>query len=110
MYQLHHSGDLSGLLLLHSSAGDKEGMKSLALKAQEVGRSNVAFLAFFVTGNHKPIQPLSLTPAISSIVYFTPLSLRHHALTLPCSDIPPHILLLPPPPHRSSGGMYSIVD
>ena len=47
----HGVGDLSGLLLLHSAAGDKEGMKSLALKAQEVGRTNVAFLAFFVTGN-----------------------------------------------------------
>ena len=52
MYRL---GDLSGLLLLHSAAGDREGMKSLALKAQEVGRSNVAFLAFFVTGNHPSI-------------------------------------------------------
>jgi coatomer subunit beta' len=44
------SGDLSGLLLLHSSAGDMEGMKALALQAKEAGRSNVAFIAFFVTG------------------------------------------------------------
>ena len=44
------SNDLSGLLLLHSCAGDKEGMKALALRAKDAGRSNVAFLAFFVTG------------------------------------------------------------
>jgi coatomer subunit beta' len=44
------SGDLSGLLLLYSAASDKEGMKSLAAQARTVGRSNVAFLAYFVTG------------------------------------------------------------
>lgn len=44
------SGDLSGLLLLYSASGDREGLKSLAEQAVEVGRSNVAFLAYFVTG------------------------------------------------------------
>jgi coatomer subunit beta' len=44
------SGDLSGLLLLHSSAGDMAGMRALAIQAKDAGRSNVAFLAFFVTG------------------------------------------------------------
>lgn len=44
------SGDLSGLLLLYSSSGDREGLKALADDAQDIGRSNVAFLAYFVTG------------------------------------------------------------
>ena len=43
------SGDLSGLLLLYAAAGNKEGMKELAVLAKESGRTNVAFLAFYVT-------------------------------------------------------------
>jgi coatomer subunit beta' len=45
------SGDLSGLLLLYSSVGDKKGMLSLAGQAKDAGRSNVAFLAYFITGH-----------------------------------------------------------
>lgn len=44
------SSDLSGLLLLYSAEGNKEGMKALAEQAKAAGRSNVAFLAYFVTG------------------------------------------------------------
>ena len=44
------SGDLSGLLLLYSAAANREGMRKLAVKAKDAGRSNVAFVAFFVTG------------------------------------------------------------
>jgi coatomer subunit beta' len=44
------SGDLSGLLLLYSSSGDRQGIETLALQAKEAGRSNVAFLAYFITG------------------------------------------------------------
>eukprot|EP01038_Epipyxis_sp_PR26KG_P006138 gene6138-8463_t len=44
------SGDLSGLLLLYSSSGNKEGMKSLAQEAKSTGRLNVAFIALFLTG------------------------------------------------------------
>ena len=42
--------DLSGLMLLYSSAGNKEGMKSLGIRAKNAGRNNVAFLALFITG------------------------------------------------------------
>lgn len=42
--------DLSGLMLLYSSAGNKDGMKSLATRAMNAGRNNVAFLAYFITG------------------------------------------------------------
>ena len=44
------SADLSGLLLLHASTANKEGMKELAIQARDTGRANVAFLAYFVTG------------------------------------------------------------
>ena len=44
------SADLSGLLLLYSSAGNKQGMMDLALQAKDSGRFNVSFLAFFLTG------------------------------------------------------------
>ena len=44
------SGDMSGLLLLYSCAGDREGMLKLGNMARKVGRSNVAFIALFVTG------------------------------------------------------------
>jgi coatomer subunit beta' len=42
--------DLSGLLLLYSSSGNKDGMLKLAVKARDAGRSNVAFSAYFITG------------------------------------------------------------
>jgi len=41
--------DLSGLLLIYSSSGNKEGMLKLAAKARDAGRSNVAFSAYFIT-------------------------------------------------------------
>lgn len=44
------SGDLSGLLLLHSSAGNREGMLKLGVDAKNAGRLNVAFLSYFLTG------------------------------------------------------------
>ena len=44
------SQDLSGLLLLYSSSGNKTGMVELARQALESGRFNVAFLAYFLTG------------------------------------------------------------
>jgi coatomer subunit beta' len=44
------SGDLSGLLLLYSSSGNKRGMEELAEEAKRSGRLNVAFIAYFLTG------------------------------------------------------------
>ena len=43
--------DFSGLLLMYSSVGNKEGMLSLAERSKLDGRSNVAFLAYFVCGH-----------------------------------------------------------
>ena len=44
------SGDLSGLLLLYSSAGNKEALIELGRQARESGRLNVAFVSLFITG------------------------------------------------------------
>mmetsp|Transcript_97180 Transcript_97180/g.190856 ORF Transcript_97180/g.190856 Transcript_97180/m.190856 type:complete len:1040 (+) Transcript_97180:130-3249(+) len=44
------SADLSGLLLLYSSSGNKAGMVELGAQAKAAGRFNVAFLAYFLTG------------------------------------------------------------
>lgn len=53
------SGDLSGLLLLYSASSDRDGMVSLGDEAARVGRINVAFVAYFVTGQvEKCIQLL----------------------------------------------------
>jgi len=44
------SHDLSGLMLLYSAVGYKQGMLELAAQSKEAGRLNVAFLGFFLTG------------------------------------------------------------
>jgi coatomer subunit beta' len=44
------SADLSGLLLLYTSSGNKAGMQGLAKQAHNAGRLNVAFLSYFLTG------------------------------------------------------------
>jgi coatomer subunit beta' len=44
------SHDLSGLLLLYSSTGNKEALTELASQAKDDGRNNVAFLCHFLTG------------------------------------------------------------
>jgi len=65
------SSDLSGLLLLYSSSGDREGMISLAEKAKNAGRSNVAFLAYFVTGQlDSCVQVLLDTNRIPEAAFF----------------------------------------
>lgn len=40
--------DLSGLLLLHTSTGNAEGLLNLAKVATEKGRNNIAFIAYFL--------------------------------------------------------------
>jgi coatomer subunit beta' len=44
------SQDLSGLLLLYSSAGNRAGMVRLAQQAKDAGRLNVGFVASLLTG------------------------------------------------------------
>lgn len=65
------SGDLSGLLLLYSASSDKKGMIALADQARQVGRSNVAFLAYFVTGQvEKCVDVLIETGRIPEAAFF----------------------------------------
>ncbi|KAI9136629.1 coatomer WD associated region-domain-containing protein [Paraphysoderma sedebokerense] len=47
---MNKAGDIEGLLLFHTSSGNVEGMKSLAKKAVEAGKNNVAFIVYFVLG------------------------------------------------------------
>ena len=69
-YCASHSGDLSGLLLLHSASGNKEGILNLAAKARELGRSNVAFVAYFITGQiEECIQLLAETGRVSEAAF-----------------------------------------
>lgn len=45
------SNDFSGLLLLYSATGNLEGLENLATLATEGGKTNVAFVANFLSGN-----------------------------------------------------------
>lgn len=45
------SDDFSGLLLLYSATGNLEGMENLAALAAAGGKTNVAFVASFLSGN-----------------------------------------------------------
>ena len=45
------SNDFSGLLLLYSATGNLAGMERLAQLAAEAGKTNVAFVSHFLTGN-----------------------------------------------------------
>ncbi|XP_024518883.1 coatomer subunit beta'-1 [Selaginella moellendorffii] len=47
---LKHATDFSGLLLLYSSLGDKEGLESLSSLAKDQGKNNVAFVCLFLLG------------------------------------------------------------
>jgi coatomer subunit beta' len=46
-----HSQDYSDLLLLYSATGNLAGMERLAKLASEGGKTNVGFVAFFLTGD-----------------------------------------------------------
>jgi coatomer subunit beta' len=45
------SDDFPGLLLLYSAVGNFEGMEQLAEMAQKKGKTNIAFVAYLLTGN-----------------------------------------------------------
>ena len=52
------SKDYSGLLLLYSAIGNFAGMEELAKSAEEGGKTNVAFVAYHLTGNVKACADL----------------------------------------------------
>tara|TARA_B100000795_G_scaffold256824_1_gene229532 strand:- start:950 stop:1183 length:234 start_codon:yes stop_codon:yes gene_type:complete len=45
------ANDLSGLLLMYSSYGDRESMTKLVTQARKVGKFNVAFVASYILGD-----------------------------------------------------------
>lgn len=47
----NHANDLGSLLLVYSSTGDREGLASLASKAEEAGAHNVAFSSRWLLGD-----------------------------------------------------------
>jgi coatomer subunit beta' len=55
------SNDFSGLLLLYSSTGNAAGMERLAKLAAEGGKTNVAFVAYILTGNVEACADLLMT-------------------------------------------------
>jgi coatomer subunit beta' len=56
---------------LYSSSGDKQGMFALAKQAVDAGRTNVAFLAYFVTGHvEECVQLLISTNRIPEAAFF----------------------------------------
>merc|ERR1712106_927179 len=48
---LHEAQDYGGLLLLATAAGNAEMVGKLGASAEEAGKNNVSFMAFFLTGN-----------------------------------------------------------
>ncbi|KAG1811654.1 coatomer WD associated region-domain-containing protein [Suillus variegatus] len=54
------AGDLSALMLLLLSTGDREGLQKLAATAEEKGANNLAFATLFQLGDAKPCVDLLL--------------------------------------------------
>lgn len=55
------SNDFSGLLLLYSATGNLTGMERLAKLAADGGKTNVAFVAYMLTGNVEACVDLLIT-------------------------------------------------
>lgn len=63
--------DLGSLLLLHSSTGDREGLKSLSLQASAAGAHNVAFTCLWQLGDVEGcIDLLTRTGRVAEAVLF----------------------------------------
>lgn len=67
-----HAKDLGSLLLLHSSTGDREGLKALANQAHEAGAHNVAFSCYWLLGDVEgATKILSQTDRFAEAVLFS---------------------------------------
>jgi coatomer subunit beta' len=63
--------DLGSLLLLHSSTGDREGLRSLSLQASKAGAHNVAFTCLWQLGDVEGcIDLLTRTGRVAEAVLF----------------------------------------
>lgn len=66
-----HANDLGSLLLLYSSTADREGLASLATKAEEAGVHNVAFSSKWLLGDVDGcVEILTKTGRLAEAVLF----------------------------------------
>lgn len=66
-----HANDLGSLLLLYSSTSDREGLASLATKAEEAGVHNVAFSSRWLLGDVEGcVETLTKTGRLAEAVLF----------------------------------------
>eukprot|EP00527_Entomoneis_sp_CCMP2396_P005753 CAMPEP_0198151108 /NCGR_PEP_ID=MMETSP1443-20131203/54282_1 /TAXON_ID=186043 /ORGANISM="Entomoneis sp., Strain CCMP2396" /LENGTH=935 /DNA_ID=CAMNT_0043816675 /DNA_START=77 /DNA_END=2881 /DNA_ORIENTATION=+ len=65
------SNDFSGLLLLYTATGNLNGMERLATMANDAGKTNVAFVAYFLTGNVEAcVEMLIATKRLPEAAFF----------------------------------------
>lgn len=67
-----HAKDLGSLLLLYSSSGQTDGLKSLAAQAEEAGSNNIAFSSLWLSGDvDAAVDLLVRTGRVSEAVLFS---------------------------------------
>jgi len=65
------AGDLSGLLLMYSSAGNSKGVAELAEASSKEGKNNIAFLAFLLVGKvEEALELLIKTGRLPEAAFF----------------------------------------
>jgi hypothetical protein len=65
------ANDLSGLLLLYSSLGKREGILDVATKASAQGKNNIAFMCFFICGRTEAcVELLCETGRVPEAAFF----------------------------------------
>ncbi|QPH09591.1 hypothetical protein C2857_000476 [Epichloe festucae Fl1] len=67
-----HAKDLGSLLLLHSSTGDREGLKALAKQAEEANAHNIAFsCSWLLSDVENCVEMLKKTGRLAEAVFFS---------------------------------------
>ncbi|KAG5948270.1 hypothetical protein E4U53_006326 [Claviceps sorghi] len=67
-----HANDLGSLLLLHSSTGDRDGLKTLAKQAEEANAHNIAFSSSWLLGDiDNCAEILKKTGRLAEAVFFS---------------------------------------
>ncbi|KAG6124675.1 hypothetical protein E4U12_007986 [Claviceps purpurea] len=67
-----HAKDLGSLLLLHSSTGDRDGLRALAKQAEEANAHNIAFSSLWLLGDiDNCAEILKKTGRLAEAVFFS---------------------------------------
>ncbi|KAG5982993.1 hypothetical protein E4U55_000992 [Claviceps digitariae] len=67
-----HAKDLGSLLLLHSSTGDRDGLRTLAKQAEEANAHNIAFSSSWLLGDiDNCVEILKKTGRLAEAVFFS---------------------------------------